>query len=86
MSAINRADGATQINREIQIIRRVRRRWSNRQAWQSCRSTLRYLFPSECHALIEQAGLVAESVLGGFEGQPLSEDSEEMIFICRRAQ
>ena len=85
MSAINRADGATQINRETQIFdeydgagRIVRRA--------ELPITLRYLFPSECHALIEQAGLVALSVLGGFDGQPLSEDSEEMIFICRRAQ
>ena len=85
MSAVNRADGATQINRETQIFeeydgagRIVRRA--------ELPIELRYLFPAECHALIEQAGLVAESVLGGFEGQPLSEDSEEMIFICRRAQ
>ena len=85
MSAVNRADGATQINRETQIFeeydgagRIVRRA--------ELPIELRYLFPAECHALIEQAGLVAESVFGGFDGQPLSEDSEEMIFICRRAQ
>ena len=85
MSAINRADGATQINRETQIFeeydgagRIVRRA--------ELPIDLRYLFPAECHTLIEQAGLVAERVLGGFDGQPLSEDSEEMIFICRRAQ
>lgn len=85
MSAINRADGATQINRETQMFdeydgagRIVRRA--------ELPITLRYLFPAECHALIEQAGLVAKRVLGGFDGQPLTEDSEEMIFVCRRAQ
>ena len=85
MSAMSRTDGASQINRETQffveydragrIIRRA-----------ELPIDLRYLFAAECHALIEQAGLVAENVLGGFDGQPLSEDSEEMIFICRRAQ
>ena len=85
MSAINRTDGATQINRETQIFeeydgagRIVRRA--------ELPIDLRYLFPAECHALVEQAGLVAERVHGGFDGQPLSEDSEEMIFICRLAQ
>ena len=65
MSAVNRADGATQINRETQIFeeydgagRIVRRA--------ELPIELRYLFPAECHALIEQAGLVAESVFGGF--------------------
>ena len=85
MSATNCVDGATQINRETQIFEEYD------GAGQMIRRAvlpieLRYLFPAECHALVEQAGLVAEEVLGGFEGQPLSEDSEEMIFVCRRAQ
>ena len=85
MSAMNRADGATQINRETQVFaefdptdRIVRRAVLPIE--------MRYLFPAECHALVEQAGLVAEEVRGGFTGGPLTDDSEEMIFVCRRAQ
>ena len=84
MSAINRTEGATQLNRETQIFEeyncsgRILRR-------AELPIDLRYLFAAECHALIEQAGLAVEQVLGGFAGQRLSEDSEEMIFICRRA-
>ena len=85
MSASSRADGANQINRETQIFEeydpagRVIRR-------AVLPIELRYLFPAECHALVEQAGLFAEEVRGGFTGGPLTDDSEEMIFFCRRAQ
>ncbi len=85
MSAINRADGATQINRETQIFGEYDR--ENRLVRRAkLPIELRYLFPAECHALVEQADLVAEDVRGGFQGGPLTDDSEEMVFFCRRAQ
>ena len=85
MSAINRADGATQINRETQAFEEydVSGRIVRRAVLPI---EVRYLFAAECHALVEQAGLVAEEVRGGFAGGPLTDDSEEMIFFCRRAQ
>ena len=46
---------------------------------------IRYLFPSEVHVMLEQAGLVAEHVYGDFHGAPLDEDSEEMVWVVRRA-
>ena len=85
MSAISRADGATQINRETQVFEEYDR--AGRIARRAVLPIeMRYLFPAECHALVEQAGLVAEEVRGGFAGEPLTDDSEEMIFVCRRAQ
>ncbi len=85
MSATNRADGATQINRETQIFEEYDR--DDRLVRRAeLPIELRYLFPAECHALVEQAGLVAEAVSGGFMGGPLTDDSEEMVFFCRRAQ
>ena len=85
MSAINRADGATQINRETQIFEEYDR--EDRIVRRAVLPIeLRYLFPAECHALVEQAGLVAEDVRGGFRGEVLTDGSEEMVFFCRRAQ
>ena len=85
MSAINRADGATQINRETQIFEEYDR--AGRMIRRAVLPIeMRYLVPAECHALVEQAGLVAEEVRGGFAGEPLTDDSEEMIFFCRLAQ
>ena len=85
MSASSRADGANQINRETQIFEEFDR--SDRIVRRAVLPIeLRYLFPAECHALVEQAGLVAEEVRGGFAGGPLTDDSQEMIFFCRRAQ
>ena len=85
MSAINRADGAAQINRETQTFEEYDR--SGRVIRRAVLPIeMRYLFAAECHALVEQAGLVAEEVRGGFAGGPLTDDSEEMIFFCRRAQ
>ncbi|MDP7514787.1 MAG: class I SAM-dependent methyltransferase [Dehalococcoidia bacterium] len=46
---------------------------------------IRYLFPSEVHVMLEQAGLVADQVFGDFNGGPLDEDSEEMVWVVRRA-
>ena len=85
MSAFSRADGATQINRETQVFEEYDR--SGRMIRRAVLPIeMRYLFPAECHALVEQAGLVAEEVRGGFAGGPLTDDSEEMIFVCRLAQ
>ena len=82
MSAVNNTDGATQLNRETQIFEEFDHNGS------LCRRAelpiaLRYLFPAECHALIEEAGLVAEKVYGGFDRSPLAGESEEHIYVCR---
>ena len=85
MSAFSRADGANQVNRETQVFEEYDR--SGRMIRRAVLPIeMRYLFPAECHALVEQAGLVAEEVRGGFAGGPLSDGSEEMVFVCRLAQ
>ena len=46
---------------------------------------LRYLYPSEVHVMLEQVGMVADQVFGDFDGGPLTEDSEEMVWVVRAA-
>lgn len=46
---------------------------------------LRYIHPAEAGLMIEAAGLEAEEVYGGFDGAPLDEASEEMVWVARRA-
>ena len=46
---------------------------------------LRYLYPSEVHVMLEEVGLLADQVFGDFNGGPLNEDSEEMVWVARQA-
>jgi len=84
LSAVNRFDTDTQMNRGTQIVEeldesgRVLRRVE-------LDVHLRYVYPSEAHTLIESAGLVVNRACGAFDRSPLTEDSEEMIFLCRCA-
>ena len=82
LSAVNRFDTRSQTNRGTQIVeeldgsggilRRV-----------AIDIHIRYLYPSEAHTLIESAGLVVKCAFGTFDRSPLTEDSEEMIFLCQ---
>ncbi len=84
ISAISAADAATQINRETQIFEEF-----DHQGRLAGRAeldvTIRYLFPAEVHALVEQAGLAVEQVFGGFDRSKPSHHSEEFVYLCRTA-
>jgi SAM-dependent methyltransferase len=49
-------------------------------------STLRFLHPEAVAALLEGAGLEVEAQFGGFQGQPLGPDSEEIVTFARRSR
>jgi len=44
---------------------------------------MRWFYRFELEHVLARAGLVVESILGGFDGAPLGEDSREMIFVAR---
>ena len=43
----------------------------------------RYLHHHQVNGMLEKAGIQAIEVFGDFDGSPLTDDSEEMIYICR---
>ena len=81
--AVNRFDPVTQTNHGQQIVEE-----SDERGEVARRVTLdvdlRYLYPAEVHELLEESGLVAEYVYGDFDRSPLTEDSDEMVWIARR--
>ncbi|MDA1256812.1 MAG: class I SAM-dependent methyltransferase [Chloroflexi bacterium] len=82
--AVNRFDPVAQTNDGIQIVNELDERGEvARTVYLDV--NIRYLFPSELHVMLEQAGLVAEHVYGDFHGAPLDEDSEEMVWVARLA-
>jgi len=83
LHAHNRFDTASQTNRGAQIVEELDADGSVLQRVE-LDVHLRYLYPSEAHTLIESAGLRAIEAFGAFDRSPLTEHSEEMIFLCRR--
>ena len=84
LSAIDRFDPVAQTNNGTQIVEEVD------DTGEVLRTVeldvnVRHLYPSEIHVMLEQVGLVAEHVYGDFHGAPLDEDSEEMVWVVRRA-
>ena len=82
--AVNRFDAQSQLNRGRQIVRELD------AVGGVVRSVeldvlVRYLHPAEAASMAEEAGLRVASIHGGFDGSPLREDSEEMVFVCERA-
>lgn len=47
-------------------------------------TTLHWATLNEWQGLIESAGLEQEQTYGGFDKQPLTDHSEEYVFVCRR--
>ena len=43
----------------------------------------RYLHDDQVIAMLEKAEFYVVEAFGDFDGSPLDEDSEEMIYICR---
>lgn len=81
--AENHFDPETQTNRGVQIVEVLN---DNGEVAQrvSFDVTIRYLFASEAHEMLEDAGLQVEAMYGDFELSPFDEDSPEMIFVARR--
>ena len=82
LSAANRPDPVSQTIHSIQTVEELS------DAGEVVRTVdlevdLRYLYPSEVHVMLEQVGIVADQVFGDFEGGPLTEDSEEMVWVVR---
>lgn len=44
--------------------------------------SLRYTFPQEMEALLEQAGLVVQTRYGGPDFSPLANDSQYIVYVC----
>jgi SAM-dependent methyltransferase len=82
LSAVNRPDSIDQTIHSVQTVEELN------DAGEVIRTVdlevnLRYLYPSEIHIMLEQAGLVADQVFGDFNGGPLTEDSDEMVWVVR---
>ena len=48
--------------------------------------TLRYFFRYEVEHLLARCGFEVEAVYGSFDGEPLGDESPEMIFLARAAR
>jgi hypothetical protein len=45
---------------------------------------LRYVFRFEMQHLLELCGFEVEALYGGFEGEPFTDESTEMVWVARR--
>lgn len=68
-------------------------RWTSRYEWlrpdgarvERTRSiTLRYVYPQEIEALLHYNGYRIRASYGGWHREPLTAESDEMIFVCER--
>lgn len=75
-------DHLRQIEHETAI-----RRWQDAggtEMVRSARLALRYTFPQEMELLLHYNGLAVEQRLGDWHGNPLTEESMIMVFVCRK--
>ncbi len=83
LSAINRFDAESQINEATQIVEEI-----NADGTTSVVArlpvTLRYLFPHEIFAMLEETNLQVEAVYGWFDRSPFDEECDEIIFVASR--
>lgn len=85
LTALNRFDTESQINHATQVVEEIGPTGTlTEQARLAV--TLRYLHPHEIFSMVEETNLVVESIFGWFDRSPFTEDSEEMIFVCRRPE
>lgn len=84
LSAINRPDPVAQTIHSTQTVEELDEAGGVLQTV-DLDVNLRYLYPSEVHIMLEKVGLVADQVFGDFNGGPLDEDSEEMVWVVRQA-
>ncbi len=85
LTAKNRFDTVTQMNHGVQIAEeldatgQVLRR-------EELNITVRYLYPDQVIALCDRVGLEVIEMWGDFEGADISEESDEIVVICRHAE
>ena len=85
LTARNSFDTATQLNNGVQIAEEldaagvVLRR-------EELDVTVRYLYPKQVTALCERVGLEVIEMWGDFEGADVTEESDEIVVICRHAE
>ncbi len=82
LSAVNSPDPVTQTIRSVQTVEELDESGSVVRT-EHLVVNLRFMYPSEVHLILEDAGLVADQVYGDFFGGPLEEDSEEMVWVVR---
>lgn len=83
LSAVNRPDPIAQTIHSEQTVEEMDESGSVVRT-EVLEVDLRFMYPSEVHVMLEEAGLTADQVFGGFRGEPLEEDSEEMVWVVRR--
>jgi SAM-dependent methyltransferase len=81
LSAINRFDSETQINDATHIVGEAPQDGEFKELAR-LDVRLRYLFPHEVFALLEQTSVRVDALFGWFDRSPFDEESEEMIFVA----
>ncbi len=81
LSAQNRFDTDSQINSAEQVVEEIGEADASTEVARLA-VTLRYLFPHQVFAMLEETNLQVDQVLGWFDGTPFEEESEEMVFIA----
>ena len=84
LSAVNTPDPIAQTIHSVQTVEELDESGSVVRT-EDLEVDLRFMYPSEVHVMLEEAGLAADQVYGDFSGGPLQEDSEEMVWVVRRA-
>lgn len=82
LTGTNEFDTTRQLNRCTQVIETLNADGESIDR-EELRVLFRYLYHDQVNDLLERAGLQAIEAFGDFDGSPLTDDSEEMIYICR---
>ena len=81
--AVNHFDTVKQRNDGLQIVEELGSRGKVLRRVE-LEVEVRYVYASEMHTLLRSAGLRVTEVYGDFQGSPLSENSDEMVFVASR--
>jgi SAM-dependent methyltransferase len=84
LTAKNHFNTATQLNHGVQIAEELDATGEVLRR-EELEVTVRYLYPDQVIALCERAGLDVIEMWGDFEGTDITEESDEIVVICRRA-
>ena len=82
LTGSNEFDTTRQINRCTQVIETLNADGESIDR-EELQVVFRYLHNDQVIDMLEESGLRAIEVFGDFDGSPLTDDSEEMIYICR---
>ena len=82
LTGTNDFDVATQTNRCVQTIETIDANGETIDR-EELLVEFRYLFDSQVIEMLDKSGLRLTESYGDFDGTPLTNDSEEMIYVCR---